>query len=45
MRFIIYEHSLVVYSHLLMTLRRFRQIPDWLDKAALPAWVKEKELS
>lgn len=33
------KHSLQHYQTLLGSLRTWRQVPDWLDDAALPEWV------
>ena len=33
------KHSMQHYQTLLGSLRSWRQIPDWLDEAALPEWV------
>lgn len=39
------RHSLQHYQTVLSSLRTFRQIPDWLDDAALPDWVVRGESS
>ena len=39
------KHSLQHYQTLLGSLRTWRQIPDWLDAAALPKWVTEGQSS
>ena len=39
------QHSMQHYQTLLESLRTWRQIPDWLDADALPAWVVEGQSS
>jgi hypothetical protein len=39
------QHSMQHYQTLLGSLRTWRQIPDWLDKEGLPAWVISGESS
>jgi hypothetical protein len=39
MKLFLYYHYLVIYTLVANSIATWRQIPDWLDTAALPDWV------
>lgn len=39
MKLFLYYHYLVIYTLVANSVATWRQIPDWLDAAALPEWV------